>query len=67
MYLCGLSTKTLQNFLTRYRRDLAHKEQVMARHKPGSPWHTRATREAEVYRARIARVEQELERRIRQE
>ena len=55
------TTKHLRRFLAQWKRQLAHKEQVIARHEPGTAYHTRALREAESYRSKVAEVERELE------
>lgn len=54
------TTKALQGLLRRFERNLAHKEKVAARHEPGTPYHTRATREIEGLQERIEIIEAEL-------
>lgn len=40
--------------IERAERDLAHKRAIMARHQPGTSWHTRARLEAEAIERRLA-------------
>lgn len=58
-----LSPRTLRTHLRHARKARAQKEAVIARHAPGTPWRTRAEREAATYRARVAAIEAELARR----
>jgi len=48
-----LSDKTLQRLIRNAEKQLAHKHDVLARHAPGTAYHTRAQREIEALESRI--------------
>jgi len=59
----GLSTKTLERMRRGFEKKLRHKEAVMNRHRPGTAYHTAASRAAKTYRSRIATIDKELSKR----
>lgn len=63
MYLQNIPTRRLLSWLTRHEKTLAQKMDVIARHKAGTPYRTRAEREADVYRQYISVIMAELQRR----
>jgi len=54
--LHNLSTVQLRALLANYTHKLAHKLSVVERHAPGTPYHTRAMREAGMYQERCAKI-----------
>jgi len=54
--LHNLPTSRLESMLTQYSRQLWHKYDVARKHKPGTPYHTRAMREAGMYQERCAKI-----------
>ena len=56
-------TKRLKQWLRFNKAQLAKKQAVMAKHEVGTPYHTRAMREASAYQENIEQITEELERR----
>lgn len=60
IHTCPISDRDRRKYerwISRWRKVLAHKQDVAARHLPGSSYHTRAERDAESLRDAIARYE----------
>ncbi len=63
MSLTRMSIARLKRLLIQAQKALEAKQTVVARHKPGTAYHTRATKEAETYQHRITAIEAELQQR----
>jgi len=51
----------LRRLIADFERRIAYKREVVARHAPGTPWHTRAMREIAALENSIATWERQLE------
>lgn len=55
-----LTDKQIASLMRQYQTSLAHKQSVIARHQPGTAYHTRASRDVQELESRIQTLEQEL-------
>jgi hypothetical protein len=61
-----LPDKRLISLQDKYLEAIRQKEEVLARHAPGTPYHTRAQRDISGYQSRLDQVNEELQRRNRE-